>query len=358
MHSSRDRFLSREEEFRRECANAALIFAGIGAVTLVAMYAMSRLTGDGSILHDFVRVFFPAAAAILVVLLGVGLFLRARPRHYVEVDRALGMVTVIREGEVARSVPLSAIGPLRHSIEERDTGKGRTATYHVARSGAIRELLIHASKSESAARHALETYAKAWNLPYVTATRETRNPEELDVPIHERLKDDEAARTHLPQRAGSRLTVTWTGGGYEIATAYAPPLDRKAILWAVLVPPASLAGLIWPVVDLFDPETPALFRVFIAILWLFVLSLGPIAAARRWRRIRRPPVIRISADGFQFRGNSIPLRSIEDVARAPGAVCNVVSDERIVTVEGDFCEPSERDWLRNEIRRLVIELAS
>lgn len=59
------------------------------------------------------------------------------------------------------------------------------------------------------------------------------------------------------------------------------------------------------------------------------------------------------------RGKTIPLPSvIEDVARAPGAVCRVVSDERIVEVEGDFCEPSERDWLRDEIRRLLIEFGT
>ena len=91
---------------------------------------------------------------------------------------------------------------------------------------------------------------------------------------------------------------------------------------------------------------------------MFALIPGPYAVVESRLRIHQLPVIRISAAGFQFRGKAIPLRSIEDVTRAPRAVCRVVSDERIVEVEGDFCEPSEHDWRRHEIRRPLIEFGT
>jgi hypothetical protein len=127
----------------------------------------------------------------------------------------------------------------------------------------------------------------------------------------------------------------------------------------MLLAPAGVLLANFPVlIDLFDPEQPALYRGFLAFLVVWVFSVGPYEAVTRWLRIHRPPVVRVSPAGFEFRGKTIPLRSIEDVARAPGAVCRVVSDERIIEVEGDFCEPSERDWLRHEIRRLVIEFGA
>jgi len=359
MSSSRERFPLREEERRRARAGAACLFAGIAAAALVVSFVAIRLTVGGPVLREFLRLTLPAAVPILLVL-GVGLYVRLRPRHYVEVDPARGMVTVFRGGEVQRRVSLSGIGPLRHSREERLLENGREGvirTFHVARSGPLRELCLHASEDEAATRRVLEAYAKAWNVPYETATRETRSPEELDVPMHERLANDEVARTPLPQRAGSSLTVTWIGSGYEITTSYAPPVNRQMLL-LFLVPFGVLAAKFYIFIDLFDPEAPALFRLGLALVVLLMFSLGPYAVVKRWLRIHRPDVIRISAAGFQFRGKTIPLQSIEDVARAPRAVCRVVSDDRIIEVEGDFCEPSERDWLRQEIRRLVIEFGT
>lgn len=358
MSSSRVRFPLREEERRRARVGTACLFAGIGAAALVVSFVAIRLTVGGPVLREFLRLTLPVAVPILLVL-GGGLFVRLRPRHYVEVDPARGMVTVFRDGEVRRRVPLSGIGPLRHSLEERLVTRRKqtaTATFHVARSGPLRELCLHASEDEAATRRVLETYAKAWKLPYETATRVTRNPEELDVPMHERLANDEAARTPLPQRAGSRLAVHWNGSGYEITTSYAPPVGRTSLLTLVMLPLVFIR-----LIDVLDPEKPAFARLGHGLIGfgLFCGAVsGPSVAVIRRLRIHRPPVIRISAAGFQFRGKTIPLRSIEDVARAPDAVCRVVSDERIVEVEGDFCEYSERDWLRHEIRRLMIEFGT
>jgi hypothetical protein len=359
MRSSRKRFPLREEERRRAWADGACLFAGTGLGALVVAFVAVRLTA-GAVLPDFLRVTLPASVPILLVL-GAGLWVRFRPRHYVAVDAARGMVTVFRDGEARRRLPLSGIGPLRQSREDRLVRRGKqdvTVTFHVARSVPLRELCVHASEDEAATRRVLEACAKAWNLPCESASRETRTPEELDLPVHDRLASDEAARTSLPQKAGSSLTVTWTGSGYDITTSWVPPFNRRKILWMSLAPLGILAAHFYLFVDLLDPELPALYRGFLAVLVVGALSVGPYEAVRRWLRIHRPPVIRISPAGFEFRGKTIPLGAIEDVARAPGAVCRVVSDERIVEVEGDFCEPSERDWLRHEIRRLVIEFGA
>lgn len=177
VSNSRERFPLREEERRRARAGTASLFAGIGAATLVVAFVLVRLAVAGPVLSEYVRLTVPAAVPILLVL-GVGLYVRLRPRHYVEVDTARGMVTVFRDGEVWCRLPLSGIGPLRQSREERLSENRRDSvprTVHVARSGPLR-LRLHASEDEAATRRVLEAYAKAWKLPYESATRETRSP--------------------------------------------------------------------------------------------------------------------------------------------------------------------------------------
>jgi hypothetical protein len=283
---------------------------------------------------------------------------RLAPRNFVSVDAASGTVTIAR-GRKRRELPLAEIGPLRHALEERRVKTGKswtTVVFHVARSEPHPEIRIFESEDELETRRALEKRAKAWHLPYVKPTGEKRAPEELDLPVFQRLAADTAVTTALPQKEDSNLAVAWKDDGHEIRTSYRPPVDRKRILLLTIGPPLLLAFLFRePLWELVREETPAPLRVLVGLFVLLAFLPGALAAAKSWLRRSRPPVLRITAEGVRYRGKTLPLRSIEDVERIPRAVCRFVSDRRIVEVEGDFCDPSEREWLHHEIRRLVIE---
>ncbi len=124
-----------------------------------------------------------------------------------------------------------------------------------------------------------------------------------------------------------------------------------------LVVPPVLVGWIFRdmLLDALRPETPTPLRLIAAAVAVISFVPGLAVAARAWRRSSSPPLIRISAEGVRFRGTTLPIRSIEEIERVPRGASRLVSDERIVTIDADFCEPSEYEWLHHEVRRLVVE---
>ena len=356
MLGSRERFLLKEEERRRALGSAALFLAGLGAFVLLVAFAVFRLNDSGPLPPELLRLLAAGGGAV-ALLLGAGLRVRLAPRNFVTVDAGSGTVTIAR-GRKRREFPLAEIGPLRHALEERRVRSGKswtTVVFHVARSEPHPEIRIFESEDELETRRALEKRSKAWHLPYVKPTGERRAPEELDVPVFQRLGADTAVTTALPQKEGSSLAVEWRGDGHEIRTSYLPPVDRTKILLLAIGPPLLLAFFFRePLRDLVREGTPAPLRALGGLVVLLAFLPGAIAAAKSWLRRNLPPVLRITAEGVRYRGKTLPLRSIEEVERVPGAVCRFVSDARIVEVEGDFCDPSEREWLHHEIRRLVV----
>lgn len=363
MSRQRERFLLKEEDRRRTWASASIFFAGVLLVVLALAVAAWLFSPDlrdpgpppASLLRPVLVVL-----AVALALLGRGLWARLRPRSYVAVDAGAGTATFFAQGRATREVPLSQLGPLRHVVQERKfshEGHEDVRTFHVARSGPFPELVVHESEDEMETRREIEAHAKAWGVPYVKPTGEVRDVEDLDVPLFQRLGSDEAVTKPLPQHAASSLAVAWKDDGYEITTSYRPPTDRRKLFLLLLGPPV-LIGLFFrePLRHVFRPGSSAALRVAGGLAVLGTLLPGVVLAARAWLRSSRPPVLRISAAGVRFRGKSMPLRSIEEIERVPHAVCRLVSDRRIVEVDGDFCEPSEHEWLRHEVRRLVVEL--
>ena len=339
--------------------SVALSFAGIGFLVSLVGVVVFRLGDWGPAPPELLRP-FAAFAAVVVLLLGVGLWTRLRPRNFVTVDTAAGTATFVRKGTVRRQVSISEVGPLRHALEKRRVRSGETdriAVFHVARSEPFPELLICDSEDELATRRAIESRAKAWGIPYVKPTGERRSPEDLDVPAFQRMGADETVTTALPSPPDSKLEVAWKDEGYEISTSYRPAIDRTRILLTLLVFPLVVGWILRELLlDAFRPATPAPLRLLAAAVVVLSLVPGLWLAAKTWRRSARPPVIRVSAQGVRFRGTTLPLRSIEEVERVAGGVARLVTDERIVEIDSDFCEPSERGWLHHELRRLVVEV--
>ena len=358
MNGPRERFLLKEEGRRSVWGSRARFLGGAGLLVAIVEAVGWRLGGFGPPPPGLLRL-FAVLVLLLLLVLGAGLHTKLRPRHFISVDSAAGTVTFVRNGAVVRQLPVSEVGPLRHIVEERRVRRGKThrlATFHVARSEPFPELLLHESEDELETRRALETHAKMWRVPYVKPSGEVRTPEDLDVPLFQRLGIDEAATTALPQRPASKLAVAWKEGGYEITTSYRPVFDRRMIAAGLVVPPAVAGWLFQDALRTAVQEGPGTIY-FWAVAGVGVLSFVPglYVAARVWSRLHRPPSIRVSADGVRFRGKSLPLRSIEEIERVRGAACRLVADDRLVEIDENFCERAEHEWLHHELRRLVIE---
>ncbi len=204
------------------------LLAGIGFAAAFVAAAIFRLGDHGPVPPELLRP-FAGFVGLLLLVLGAGLWTRLRPRHFVAVDTAAGTAAFVRGGTVHRQVALPDVGPLRHTVQNRQVGSGksrRNAVFHVGRSEPFPELLICESEDELATRRSLESHARAWKVPYVKPTGERRSPEELDVPLFQRIGSDEAVTTPLPRRPDSKLEVAWKDGGHEISTSYRPATDR------------------------------------------------------------------------------------------------------------------------------------
>lgn len=359
-----------EEERRRARGSGAVGCAGLGFLFATAIAVVWRLNDSGPPPPELLRPWL-WFVAVLLLFLAAGLFVRLRPRHFVAIDVPAGTATIVRGRAEPRHVPLGEAGPLRHTVEERQVRSGKTwrnAFFHVVRACGLDGLLVHESEDELEARRAAESRSRAWGSPYVLPSGETRTPEELDVPLFQRLGGDEQAIAPLPPAAGSALSVAWREEGYEISTSYRPKVDT-AKLALQLLPPLAVAGYaFWRLPPGFltgafageggDPVADAVLtalNVLVPAVFLLILVPGLRTAWRAWRRAVRPPTIRVSAAGVRYRGQTVPLPAVEEIERARGAACRVVSDERLLVIDADFCNPSEYEWLSHELRRLVIE---
>lgn len=370
MPRQRERFLLKEEDRRRGRSSGAIGCAGFGFLVAAIIAVVWRINDSGPPPAELVRpvLWF---VAFLLLPLAAGLFLRFRPRHYVDVDVPAGTATVIQGKAEPRRVLLAEAGPLHHVVEERQVRSGktwRTALFHVVRPAGLSGLVVHESEDELQARRQAESRARAWGVPYVLPSGEVRTPEELDVPLFQRLGDDEDARAPLPPKPGSALSVAWRDGGYEIETTYRPRIDWARLVVTGVAPLGFAGWVLWQLFPILGTRTdggsgddPVVAYVFPALAVLLLGGLlkfvAPIVggALRTWLRSYRLPTIRVSPEGVRYRGRTVPLREIEEVELARGAACRVVSDRRILEIDADFCSGSEHDRLRHELRRLVIE---
>ena len=370
MAGTRERFLLSEEGRRRLLGSGAIGCAAVGFLFAIAATAVVRFHEAGPAPSELLRPFLGFLGLLFLVLLG-GLLVNLRPRYHVDVDVAAGSATIVRGDAPPRIVPLREAGPLRHFVEKRQVRSGkswRTAVFHVVRPLGLDGVVVHESEDELAARRAAESRARAWGVPYVLPSGESRAPEELDVPLYQRLGGDEGAMAPLPAAPGSHLSVAWKEEGYEISSSYRPKVEWPQLAIRVLAPLALLGWGLWNVLPILvsrpeqavrpDPFAENVFSVlavgvFCAMLWLVVPAIA--RTIRPLRRSARPPTIVVSANGVRYRGRTVPLRAVEEVEPAPGAACRLVSDERILVVDADFCDSREHAWLRHELRRLVIE---
>ena len=310
----------------------------------------------------------PNGTAIVFFLLIAGMAaLGARlafwPREFLEIDVFGRTFSVIRKGERSAAGALDSLGPLEVRKRTRivATGKGRrTVTEYVVRGAVHSGIDLYVMKTSGKARQRMEALALAWHLPCQSLGGAVRSPDALDMPLHERLRGDGAARKPVPLSPEWGVRIEPLSPGYAVVSthrSYEPLQTVGAIGIATLF---LLAG---PLSDLpflkeflgsarnGDPMA-LVISVLIGLAALFVLWLVGTSV----RDAFFPGTVHITDQGLSYRGRRMRFAEIEEVtATSP---IEIVGDRRILSLAGTFCPLAASDALVHELQRLIVEVAA
>jgi hypothetical protein len=201
----------------------------------------------------------------------------------------------------------------------------------------------------------MEKMARAWGVPSRSLGGTVRRPDQLDLPLHERLRDDADARKQSPLPPESGIRIEPLSLGYAMHStvrSWAPlhtsmvmvavaifvaarfsPLDflREALASQDLVPQILLGGL-----------------GVVALVFLWLTATGV-------RDTFFPGTVRITDRGVSYRFSRMAFREIEElIASHP---IELIGDRRTLTLGQTFGKPGAVKTVAHELQRLIIEVA-
>jgi hypothetical protein len=318
----------------------------IGGLAWLEIF-LGRLTGTAIVLF-----------AVLAGLFTLGYRLAFRVQDLFEIDVQQRTCSVIRGGSRAGSTPLDALGPLEVERRVREVGtegKRRTITEYVVHAAAHSTVDLYVETTAGKARRRMEALAQAWRLPCRSLGGAVRGPDELDVPLHDRLRDDRAARTPAELRPEWGVRIEPLSLGYAMRSRHRSwrPLGTSAaavFTGVLIVYQLSSAGVLASALrdeDLFARVLVGLFGV-VALVMLGLVAQGV-------RDTFFPGTVLVTDRGVRYRFSRMPFREIEEItSHFP---VEVVGDRRSLALGTTFCPPAATDAVAHELQRLIIEVA-
>jgi len=308
----------------------------------------------------------PAAGGLVALALAAALIFFAvrllRPRNFIDVDQTAGSVNFVEKGRVQRQFALPDLGPLeiahRSMTMRRKDGSRYTIDIYDVRSGRHRDIIFTEFPTELKARRFAESMARTLNLPVQSLSREVRGADQLDAPLHVRLRGDNAVLTPAIRPPNSDLDVVNLSPGYEIRSRYRA---RGPFLWALA------AGVLPAIVF---PWLGSRFGVLSRLRegkiegddWLLigmtVVCFVPIliGVARGAREAFAPGRIVVTPEEVRYRQNRVPIEAIEEIDGFPERTPRLLTDRGILEISRYFCKEADRAFLHHELRRYVVEM--
>lgn len=301
---------------------------------------------------------FTLALAATLTFFAVRLF---RPRYFIDVDQTARSVSFVEEARVQRQFALPDLGPLRIShrraVRKSKTGNREIDIYDV-RSGSHRDIIFMEFQTELKARRFAESMARTLNLPVQSLSQEIRSPDQLDAPLHVRLRGDSAVLTPAVRPANSDLDFVNLSPGYEIRTRYR--VYKPLLL--------SLAAGVLPAVVF--PWQAAQFGFFSRVragqldsgdwvlLGITAACLVPvvIGVAEGVREAFAPGTIVVTPEEVRYRQKRVPIEMIEEIDGFPERTPRLITDSGVVEISRHFCSEADRSYLHHELRRIVVEM--
>lgn len=331
-----------------------------GAGWVFVAIALALLSGVGWLLARAGRVNGTGMVflAVPLGLLALGLYLALRRKEVLAIDLDNRKYAVIRNGAQSASGALDSLGPLAVERRSRQTGNSdqrRTIIQYVVRAAQQSQLDLYVMTTPGQARQKMEALARAWRVSCQAYGGAVRGADDLDVPLHQRLRGDREARVIAPLRSEWGIQIEPLSEGYAIVSthrSWSPLLRGSGILLFVLFAafgysPGRLSSLLPEMAgDLLSKVLAGLMGV-VALVGLWVLG-------RAARDSFYPGTVRVTEAGVSYRGSRMAFSEIEEVtATLP---IELVGDRRILRLAETFCPPAALSAVAHEIQRLVLEV--
>ena len=293
--------------------------------------------------------------ALLAGLFYVGLRL-IRPKNLFEIDAERREYVVIRDGKRAGQGPLDALGPLEVRKVVRSSGtadKPRTYVEYLLVGAVHSQVDLYTARSAGKARRRMEKLARAWGLPCRSLGGVVRRPDELDLPLHQRLRDDADARTESPLPAEIRLEPLSLGYAMHSTLRSWAPLRLSA---GLLIFGIYLAARSSPLETLREArESQDSVQQFLLGLFAVVILVFLWITARGVRDTFFPGTVRITDRGVSYRFSRMAFRDIEELTTTHPI--ELIGDRRTLVLGETFCRPGVVKTVAHELQRLIIEVA-
>lgn len=281
-----------------------------------------------------------------------------QPKDLFEIDVENRTYSVIRNGTKSGSGQLDALGPLEVKERVRVTGTDnnrKTRIEYVVSAAVHSKLDLYSMSTSSKARRKMESLARAWRLSCRSLGGAVRSPDALDVPLHERLRDDPNARRAADLRPEWGVRIEPLSLGYAIHSTVRSwaPLRASALILAValfIFSRVYRTGAMSSLTESGDPLGQVLLGlmgvVVLVFLWLVFTGV---------RDTFFPGTVRVTDRGVSYRWSRMPFRQIEEVtATFP---IELIGDRRSLTLGETFCSRVAAKAVAHEIQRLIIEVA-
>ena len=287
--------------------------------------------------------------------LGLRLF---RPKDLFEIDVERRTYTVIRDGAKAGSGPLDDLGPLEVKTSiYRPAGRrsGTPLIQYMVCAAVHSQIDLCMVRSPGKARRKMEALARAWGVPSRSLGGTVRAPGDLDVPLHQRLRDDADARREspLPPDSGIRIEPLSLGYAMHSTVRSWAPLHTSIVMVAIAV---FLSARSSPLPFLREVRASedlipqillgGIGAVVLAFVWFTAMGV---------RDAFFPGTVRITDRGVSYRFSRMAFREIEElIASHP---IELVGDRRTLKLGETFCRPGAVKTVAHELQRLIIEVA-
>jgi hypothetical protein len=327
------------------------VFMGV-AVVFIALLAWlgienRRITVTALVLY-----------ALLAGLFALGWRLVFKVRYLFEIDGLARTYSFLWDWKPAGSRPLDALGPLK--VEKRvrrvgSEGKRRTIVEYVVLTEAHADADLYVEKTAGKARRRMEALGQAWHLPCRSFGGAVRAADELNVPLHDRLRDDASARRPVSLDPEWGVTIEPLSLGYAVVSRRwsLEPLATSVVVIVVTAIVSRIASTEGMLASLRDREDlmghafAALFAV-LALVFLWILVQGI-------RDAFFPGRVLVTDRGVSYRFSGMPFREIEEVTSYWPV--EVVGDRKSIALCRTFGPGEATDAIAHEIQRLIIEVA-
>jgi len=343
------------QRFRSDVDRTRLAVGGtLVVITLLLLIWLVRVEIAAGRVSVTAAVFFLLFGGLFYV--GLRLF---RPKDLFEIDLERRTYTVIRDGAKAGSGPLDDLGPLAvktYIYRPADRPSASPLIRYMVCAAIHSQIDLCMVGSAGKARRKMEKMARAWGVPSRSLGGAVRASDQLDLPLHERLRDDAAARKEspLPPESGVRIEPLSLGYAMHSTVRSWAPLHTSMVMLAIAIFVAARSSPLTFFREIAASQDDLIPRILLG-------GIGALVLAFLWQTATGvrdtffPGTVHITDRGVSYRFARMAFREIEELAASHPI--ELIGDRRTLKLGQTFCKPGAVKSVAHELQRLIIEVA-